>query len=184
MNFNKHSNYEGKHAFLSASKYHWINYDIDKLTNAYLSFLAIEKGTILHDFASRCIKLNQRLPRSQKSLNMFVNDAIGFKMESEQILFYSDNCFGTADAISFRDNTLRIHDLKTGAVQTHMEQLLVYAALFCLEYNIRPSDIFIELRIYQFNEVAVYNPKSDEIEQIIDKIIQFDKVLNKLKEED
>lgn len=184
MNFNKHSNYEGKHAFLSASKYHWINYDIDKLTNAYLSFLAIEKGTILHDFASRCIKLNQRLPRSQKSLNMFVNDAIGFKMESEQILFYSDNCFGTADAISFRDNTLRIHDLKTGAAQAHMEQLLVYAALFCLEYNIRPSDIFIELRIYQFNEVEVYNPQSDEIEQIIDKIIQFDKVLNKLKEED
>lgn len=184
MNFNKHSNYEGKHAFLGASKFHWINYDKDKLIQTYLNFLAIEKGTILHDFASRCINLGQRLPKSQKTLNMFVNDAIGYKMSSEQVLLYSDNCFGTADAISFRDKQLRIHDLKTGQTPAHMEQLLVYAALFCLEYNVKPSEIDIELRIYQSNEVLVHNPGADEIEPIMDKIVQFDKLINRLKEQE
>lgn len=184
MNFNKHSNYEGKHAFLGASKFHWINYDKDKLIQTYLNFLAIEKGTILHDFASRCINLGQRLPKSQKTLNMFVNDAIGYKMSSEQVLLYSDNCFGTADAISFRDKQLRIHDLKTGQTPAHMEQLLVYAALFCLEYNVKPSEIDIELRIYQSNEVLVHNPGADEIEPIMDKIVQFDKLIDRLKEQE
>ena len=40
MNFNKHSDLEGCHAFLSASKYHWINYDDEKLVTAYENFLA------------------------------------------------------------------------------------------------------------------------------------------------
>ena len=31
MNFNNHSNLEGQHAFLGASKYHWINYGEDKV---------------------------------------------------------------------------------------------------------------------------------------------------------
>jgi hypothetical protein len=115
---------------------------------------------------------------------MFVNDAIGFKMTSEQILFYSINCFGTADAISFRGNLLRIHDLKTGTTKASMSQLLIYAALFCLEYDIRPGDIEIELRIYQNNDVDILNPTADMILPIMDKIVQFDKLLNKLKEEE
>ena len=127
MNFMKHSNLEGQHAFLGASKYHWINYDEEKLTNTYYRFMATLKGTELHDFAARCIKLGQKLPKSHKTLNMYVNDAIGFKMTPEQILYYSDNCFGTADSISFRDNFLRIHDLKTGEIDAHMEQLMIYA---------------------------------------------------------
>ena len=40
MVFNKHSDLEGSHAFLSASKYHWINYDEEKLAQSYLNFLA------------------------------------------------------------------------------------------------------------------------------------------------
>ena len=35
MNWNRHSDLEGSHAFLSASKYHWINYDADKLADSY-----------------------------------------------------------------------------------------------------------------------------------------------------
>ena len=35
MNFNNHSNLEGQHAFLGASKYHWINYGEDKVAEAY-----------------------------------------------------------------------------------------------------------------------------------------------------
>ena len=143
MNFNNHSNLEGQHAFLGASKYHWINYGEDKVAEAYRNFLATQKGTMLHAFAAQCITLGQKLPKSQKTLNMYVNDAIGFKMTSEQILYYSDNCFGTADAILFRNNFLRIHDLKTGKIPAHMEQLEIYAALFCLEYRVTISKMCI-----------------------------------------
>ena len=98
MNFNKHSNLEGQHAFLGASKFHWIRYDEEKIVESYSKFLATLKGTELHEFAAQCIRLGQKLPKQQKTLNMYVNDAIGFKMIPEQPLYYSDNCFGTADA--------------------------------------------------------------------------------------
>ena len=181
MNFKKHSSLEGKHAFLGASKYHWINYDNDKLIESYSKFQATLNGTILHDFACQCITLGQKLPKSQKTLNMYVNDAIGFKMKPEQVLYYSDNCFGTADAIVFRNNLLRIHDLKTGVTRAHMEQLEIYAALFCLEYNKKPSDIDMELRIYQNNEILVHNPTVEDILPIMDKIITFDKLIDRMK---
>lgn len=184
MNFIKHSDLEGQHAFLGASKYHWINYDEQKVADAYSKFLAVQKGTVLHDFAAQCIKLGQKLPRSQKTLNMYVNDAIGFKMTPEQVLFYSENCFGTADAISFRDNFLRIHDYKSGVIPAHMEQLMIYAALFCLEYKYKPSEIEIELRIYQSDEIVVHSPEPEEIFGIIDKIIAFDKIITKIKSEE
>ena len=183
MNFKKHSSLEGKHAFLGASKYHWINYDDDKLIESYSKFQATLNGTILHDFACQCITLGQKLPKSQKTLNMYVNDAIGFKMKPEQVLYYSDNCFGTADAIVFRNNLLRIHDLKTGVTRAHMEQLEIYAALFCLEYNKKPSDIDMELRIYQNNEIIVHNPTVEDILPIMDKIITFDKIIDRMKME-
>lgn len=183
MNFNKHSNLEGQHAFLSASKYHWINYDEEKLSAAYLKHLATLKGTELHDFACRCIKLSIKLPKIQNTLNLYVNDAIGYKMTPEQPLYYSDNCFGTADAISFRQNFLRIHDLKSGTTPASIHQLEVYAALFCLEYHVNPEEIKIELRLYQTNEVLVHNPDANRIKYIMDKIIIFDKRIEKLKSE-
>lgn len=185
MNFNRHSNLEGQHAFLGASKYHWLNYDESKLVESYTRAMAAQKGTVLHDFAAQCITLGQKLPKSQKTLNMYVNDAIGFKMTPEQILYYSDNCFGTSDAISFRNRLLRIHDLKTGVVvQAHMEQLEIYAALFCLEYNIKPGEIDMELRIYQNNEILYSNPTAEDIVPIMDKIISFDKLINRIKEQE
>lgn len=185
MNFNKHSKLEGQHAFLGASKYHWINYDEDKVAEAYNKFLAARKGTMLHEFAAQCIRLGQKLPRSQKTLNAYVNDAIGYKMVPEQILFYSENCFGTADAIAFRNGLLRIHDLKTGVVvPAHMEQLEVYAALFCLEYKLKPADIEMELRLYQSDNVLIEVPAADDIVPIMDKIITFDKIINGIKEQE
>lgn len=182
MIFNKHSNLIGQHAFLGASKYHWINYDEDKVAESYTRYLATLKGTELHDFAARCIKLGQKLPRSKKTLNSYVNDAIGYRMTPEQILYFSDNCFGTADAISFKDGFLRIHDLKTGLIPAHMEQVEVYAALFCLEYKMRPSEIEMELRLYQSDDILVMNPTVEDIAPIMDKIITFDKIINKIKE--
>lgn len=182
MTFNDHSNLKGQHAFLGASKYHWINYDQEKVADAYSGFLATQRGTVLHDFACQCITLGQKLPKSQKTLNMYVNDAIGFHMVPEQVLYFSENCFGTVDTISFRDNLLRIHDLKTGVVPAHMEQLEIYAALFCLEYGVKPSSIDMELRIYQNNEVVYHNPEDRDISSIIEKIIGFDKIIRKIKE--
>lgn len=184
MNFNKHSNLEGQHAFLGASKYHWINYSEDKVAEAYSKFLATQKGTVLHAFAAQCISLGQKLPKSQKTLNMYVNDAIGFKMTPEQVLYYSDNCFGTADAILFRNGLLRIHDLKTGQIPAHMEQLEIYAALFCLEYKVKPGDIEMELRLYQNNEILYHNPTAEDIVPIMDKIITFDKVIELFEDDE
>ena len=184
MQFNKHSNLKGQHAFLGASKYNWVNYDDAKLVDAYSKFHAVKRGIILHSFAATCIKLNQKLPKSKKTLNMYVNDAVGFKMRPEQVLYYSDNCFGTADAIIFRDNTLRIHDLKTGTTPAHMEQLMIYAALFCLEYHYRPSDINIELRIYQNQEVLIFKPTTEDISPIMEQIKRFDRIIEKMKEDE
>lgn len=181
MTFNDHSRLKGQHAFLSASKYYWINYDVEKLEDSYNGFLAVQRGTELHDLAYRLIKNNVRLPKSKKTLNMYVNDAIGFQMIPEQILFYSENCFGTCDAIIFKNNFLRIHDLKTGVTPVHIEQLMIYDALFCLEYGADPGKIEHELRIYQNDDVLIATPEPDEIYTIMDKIVEFDKCISDMK---
>ena len=137
----------------------------------------MEMGTRLHEWAKKTIDLGIKQPRSKKTIYAYVNDAIGFKMDTEVVLYYSDRFFGTADAICFRNNFLRIHDLKTGVSPVHMEQLMIYAALFCLEYRIKPIDIQIELRIYQNDEVVYSNPSADDILQIMNQIIRLDKIL-------
>lgn len=185
MNWHTHSNLEGSHAFLGASKYHWVNYTEDKLIEAYSRYSAAQIGTRYHALAAELITLGQKLPRSKRTFNMYVNDAIGFRMKPEQVLYYSENCFGTADAISFKNGLLRIHDLKTGVVTPgNIKQLLIYAALFCLEYRVKPAEINMELRIYQNDEILVHNPEVDEVAPIIDKIITFDKLLNRIKSEE
>lgn len=89
---------------------------------------------------------------------------------------------GTADAISFRNNFLRIHDLKTGTRPVHIEQLEIYAALFCLEYKVKPADIKIELRIYQNDEILVHEPEAEEIIAIMNKIIHLNKILENVED--
>jgi len=183
MIFNRHSDLTGRHAFLSASKYHWINYDEDKLDRVYMAALAAQRGTELHAFAHEAIRLGVRLPRNSNTLNMYVNDAIGFRMSPEQVLFFSPNCFGTADAIGFKKEFLRIHDLKTGITPTSEKQLEVYAALFCLEYRMKPFEIGVELRIYQSNEVRIYEPDPDDLMHLMDKIVVFDRRIEEIKQE-
>lgn len=181
MLFNRHSNLVGQHAFLSASKYHWINYDEEKLDATYIAALAARRGTELHAFAHEAIRLGIKLPSSKKTMNMYVNDAIGYRMTPEQILYYSDNAYGTADAIGFRRSLLRIHDLKTGITPVSVHQLEVYAALFCLEYRFKPFDIQTELRIYQLDEVQIYDADPDVITHIMDRIVTFDKRINAIR---
>ena len=61
---------------------------------------------------------------------------------------------------------------------------MIYAALFCLEYSRKPSDIEMELRIYQDNNVVVCVPEPEVIMDIIQKIISFDKIINKMRKEE
>lgn len=177
MFFNKHRNLEGLHAPFGASKSSWLRYSDEKILEVYENMKAAEVGTMLHAWAKQTIDLGIKQPRSKQTIYSYVNDAIGFNMETEVLLYYSDRFFGTADAICFRRNKLRIHDLKTGKRPVHMEQLEIYAALFCLEYRIKPKDIQIELRIYQNDEIIEYKPEPEEIIDIMNKIIHVDKIL-------
>lgn len=185
MNWNKHLTLEGAHAFLSASKYSWLNYDDEKLLSTFATAQAAAHGTRLHALAAEHIRLRMRMPRNKATFNAYVNDAIGFKMDPEVVLFYSINAFGTADAISFDDRKgfLRIHDLKTGSGRVKMDQLMVYAALFCLEYSEKPASLDYELRIYQNDDVQIYIPEMDDISHIMSRIVHFDKLIEKAKEE-
>ena len=189
MNFNQHYRLKGEHAFLGASNYHWLNYSEEKLRQTYSSSIAKQRGTALHKLAEDLIKLKVRLPKNKSTLNRYVNDAIGFDMTPELVLYYSDNCFGTADSISFeRDRktkryVLRISDLKTGSSPTSMAQLKIYASIFCLEYGYSPNEIDIVLRIYQNDEVTEEIPDPTEILYIMDKIKRADQIIEEMKME-
>ena len=187
MNFVKHSNLEGLHAPFSASQSSWLRYDDEKALTVYRNKKAAEMGTRLHEWAKETIDLGIKQPKSKKTIYNYVNDAIGFKMSTEVVLFYSNFFFGTADAISFRNNVLRIHDLKTGTVgkiEDHMEQLEIYAALFCLEYKVKPGEIEMELRVYKNDDVLIHTPTAEDILPIMDRIIHLNKILeeNEIKE--
>lgn len=209
MIFNKHSELKGKHALLSPSKSSWLRYDEDQLYQRYVGEYAASIGTALHDLAETLIRENIKLKKSDKNLMLvhllrngiprniididslfdnfmlYVNDCIGFRMTPEQILVYSDFIFGTADAIAFRNNFLRVHDYKSGNTPVKMEQLLIYAALFCLEYRIKPAELSgIELRIYQGGEIIFDNPTVEMVTETMDKIVTMDKTLQKIRTEE
>lgn len=200
---------EGSHALLSGSRYSWINYDEEKLFAFLTSSYATTIGTLIHELAAKLIKaqikvsktearkmillylVDHKIPRSVIDIERYVenfvayvNDAIGFDMRPEQILRYSENAFGTADAIQFNEKKkqLRIHDYKSGVTQPCLHQLEIYAAFFCLEYHIQPKDISIELRIYWNNEIITGFPTAADIVPIMDTIISFDNYIANVKE--
>lgn len=183
MYFNKHSELAGKHAFLSPSNHHWLKYDDDKLKTVYSSQMAKVRGVELHELGCRCIELGVYLPDNGETLSMYVNDAIDLGLRPEQPLFYSYNCYGTADTIGIHDGILHIHDYKSGVTPASMNQLLIYAAIFFLEYGALYSVYTtpVELRLYQSKNINVYNPSSEEITAIMDKIIHFDELIRDSK---
>lgn len=183
MEFLQYPNLVGKHAFLSPSQARWINYNDDKLIRSYTTATARQKGTELHEFAAKAIEHGIKLADNGETINIYVNDCIDNDMKPEQVLYYNEHCFGTADAISFENGVLKIFDLKTGVVvKAKFIQLIVYAALFCLAYNIEPGSIKIELRIYQFNEYREYYPTTDEVLHVIDRIMISSDVLDRYLE--
>ena len=203
MQWNDHKQLEGKHAFLGASNFHWVNWNDQIFENRYYSQFSTTIGTAIHALAHDCIlnrtKLNKHdrhlieitlyhayIPKDAydpddilMNLIPFVNDAIGYHMSSEILLYYNNYCFGTCDAISFseKERILRIHDLKTGTTTAHMEQLLIYAALFCLEYHKNPHQFKTELRIYQNFNIVVEEPDANDIETFMNLIQERSKTI-------
>jgi hypothetical protein len=184
MLFKPHSDFKGAHALLSPSNYHWVNYTEDKMDRVFFAQQAARRGDELHAFAGQAIKLGIRLPKSTATLHAYVNDSIGYRMIPEQVLWYSPEAFGTTDAICFRRNQLRIHDLKTGVTPASMTQLEIYAALFCLEYRVKPFDISTELRIYQNDTMMVHTPDADSLYHLMDKIVSFSRRIQELRLEE
>lgn len=153
--------------------------------------MASQRGTKLHAIAAELIANRIKLPATNATFNKYVNDAIGFRMKPEQPLYFSDNCFGTADAIAYSEDEqfLRIHDLKTGVTPVtdkygNLPQLEIYAALFFLEYDLDLNETDIELRVYQNDDVIISNPGIDRIAPIMDKIVAYDKIIDQIKREE
>lgn len=183
MRLSRRSGYDGSHSFLSPSYYHWINYTNEKLTTRWRALQASLEGIEDHRQAAHAIE-EGIIQDDSTMLGVYINDCIRYHMQSEVILFYSRNCFGTVDAIAFRYKKLRISDLKTGVSPTSVHQLEVYAALFCLEYVVNPYDIKIELRIYQGDEIREYVGDPSVVHYIMDKIVEFDLQLEALRKEE
>jgi hypothetical protein len=183
MEWKKHSVLEGRHAILSPSQPSWLKYSDERLLEYAFNKQAAERGTRLHEWAAETISLGikQSVPRGKvKTIESYINDAINYRMTPEVKLYYSDYIFGTADAICFRNNKLRIHDLKTGSGKIHPEQLVVYAALFCLEYKEDPERLSeIALQIYQNDEINVIEATPEDIRETMDTIIHLDSILRK-----
>ena len=183
MDFATHSELAGRHSFLAASKPAWVNYTEERFDEAVISDMAAQRGTQLHELAHDLVRLRVKLEDNGTTLSQYVNDAIGFRMSTEQILFYSYNAFVTTDAIAFRNSKLRVHDLKTGVNKTDHRQLEIYVAYFCLEYHINPAQIEIELRIYQNDDIEIWVPELETIVFIMDRIVTWDRRIETIREE-
>ena len=211
MQWHDHSEIDGLHAFLAPSKKSWLNYDYEKLEAAWANSWATTIGTVLHAFAEKRIRRRRRITNKSKesiedfmydngipeklidvdeyfeNLAAFINDAIGFRMVPEKGLKISDDCFGHTDAISYdeRKKILRISDYKSGKTEPSMDQLLIYAALFFIEYGkelgIGLSDLKVELRIYYQGQVLYYEPEEDVMAHTVDIVLCKNRELKTIK---
>lgn len=186
MRFNDNSKWAGLHAsLLSASKYHWVNYEPDKMAEVFHASEAAARGTRLHILAHDLIREKVELPKTTKTLDSYVNDCIGFGLTPEQTLVATPNAFGTADAIGFdlEKRLLQIFDLKTGKIDGSPIQLLVYAAFFCIEYDVKPFDIEYDLRIYQNDAINRIKVDPADIVRIISQIEFNSNLIDNLRRE-
>lgn len=177
------------------------------IQDRYASARAKEIGTELHELAERSIAKRIEVPKSRDAIRYmlrmelgpekvffidnetidtfraYVNDSIHFSMISEVPLKSSEYAFGTSDAIYFDDKTLKIFDLKTGKSPVPWDQLYIYAAFYCSDYSVDPSDIDIELRIYQYGKFVTEKPDPKIIRQIMEDTKFLTEVIDDIKPE-
>ena len=181
--------FKNKHrAELGTEIHEWVSIQI-QLGQTVSSPRAAEKGVRTHIFTKYQSAPDYRdvlifsldfLPAAVfGTVKSFVNDAVGFRMNSEEKIEYSSLFWGTSDAVKFSNNELLVFDLKTGAKPAKTDQLLVYAGLYCLQHNHKPSKLKTELRIYQNNEILVNEPEPEVIQDVMDRIVHKNKVLTK-----
>ena len=184
--FNAHPRLEGTHAVLSPSSPQWLRYPREKLIERLGSLGAAARGTKYHSVAALNIEMKMKLLECDECpiIVPYVNDCIDFGMKPEQMLFYSLNCYGTADAISFDDREmfLRIHDLKTGVTKASVDQLYVYAGIFCNEYGYTPFQIHGEFRIYQGLQVTSYEMDRLYLAFVYDMIRTSDEIVEEYRQ--
>lgn len=205
MIWKDYSRLKNTHAFCGGSNYRWRNYDLEKLEQARISSFAAPIGTALHEYAAENIRHKIKVQKNDKhglaryliiekkippkalvnlgeqflNLYNYVNDCIDFNLDPEVTLYFSEHCYGFADAISWQDGVLQISDLKTGTSPASFMQLENYACFFCLDYKIKPKEINkIIFRLYQCGEITVAEPPSDILVPIIDQLIEFNRYLN------
>lgn len=176
---------------LGTEMHEWASVQI-KLRNKVSGIKEVHKGVKTHifekydkspEYRDMLLENIDYLPTEiYPTIKLFVNDCIGFRMDSEMRVTYSDLLWGTTDAIRCHDNILQVFDLKTGSKPAKETQLYTYAALYCLQEHIKPDTLdAVETRIYQNGDVFMDNPPSDIIYDIMHKIVHVDSVINKFK---
>lgn len=147
MNYTRHSELEGKHAFLGASKSGWLRKSPDELFRAYARTYITTIGTAIHDIARKHIKHSFPVTLDDKNsvllslvedykiplqiidaavdfasvfdnFMIYVNDCIDYDMVPEQILYYSYNCFATTDAINRLDDIMENSIVRVSDLKT------------------------------------------------------------------
>lgn len=188
MDFNRHFNLTGKHAKLAPSQGAWLRYDFDHMLKRLRTMAAAQRGSDMHALACEAIRLRVKF-QGRTTIAAYVNDAIGYKMTPEQVLYATEHCFGTADAIGLTHDkkldrwVLRIFDLKTGESPVKVDQLVIYAAIFCIEYGFKPFDLLYDLRIYQMNQIISYDEVTPEdVAMAMDKIHSLSRFIDENRE--
>lgn len=159
-----------------------LRFIISGIENHIYTKYKIADDSKLSPYGMTLLKHVGTLPKEVfETARMYINDGIQYRMTVEQPLVYSEFSFGTADTISFRDNLLRISDYKSGDHPASISQLMVYAAYFFLEYAIKPRDVHTELRIYQSGEILLSEPDTEEIQEVMAKTIEVNRLAEKIK---
>lgn len=153
------------------------------LSYIYRKYYDEERAEIT-ETGNKILQTARVLPKEKLvTLQQYINDGSGFRMKTEQTLVYSDFIYGTADAIRYEDDVLRISDYKSGKHPVSMDQLLVYAALFCLEYKVDPMKTKFHLRIYQQGKIICNEPEGSQILDIANRIVYVNKVATSVRGE-
>ena len=153
-------------------------------TYIYAKYTFLSEDLKISEYGKKLLIYLKFVPKEVLEVTMcYINDGIRYGMNVEQGLKYSEFVYGHADTICFKNNILRIHDLKTGDGPAHIEQLKLYAALFCLEYVIKPSTIKIELSLYHWDEITQLEPDLEEIINLMDSIIKATNISQEVEKE-